>query len=147
MVFLLGDWHYQYLEELEKELNENPKLQDKYEVRNSNRRRPYLPDWKGIKRKEILSNPDMVLVRRKDNFPEYIIELENNVNYKKLVGIALLTDMAVGRMQLKEKPKLILVIRREFSNYKFIEMEINNAIKNIEFSQFLADFFNISKLI
>jgi len=146
-VFSLGDWHHQYLENLEKEFKNSPMLKEKYEVKNSNKGRLYLPDWKGIKRKEILSNPDMLLLSKKGNTPEYIIELEYNINYKKLVGIALLTDIAVGKMELeKKRPKLILIARQKFSNDEFIGMEIKKYVKKIEFSLFTTDAFNSSMI-
>ena len=147
MVFLLGDWHKQYLDSLEKDFNNNPRLKEKYEIKNSNKRRLYLPNWKGIKRKEILSNPDMLLIGKKDNNLEYIIELEYNINYKKLVGIALLTDMAVGKMKIIKTPKLILITIREFPNSEFIEKEIRGQIKNIEFRLFTTDTFNSSMIV
>ena len=139
----LGNWHREYLEGLEKELTGNPRLKKKYRVRNSNAEKLYLPYWKGIKRNEILSNPDMLL-ENKDHTPEYILELEYNINYKKLVGIALLTDMAVGLMKTKKKPKLILITRKEFPNSEFIEKEIKAYIRNTEFKLLTTDTFNSS---
>lgn len=146
MVFSLGDWHYQYLEKLERDISNTAMLKNTYEIRNSNRSRLYLPYLKGIKRKEVLSDPDMLLLGKRDGAPEYIIELEYNVNYKKLVGIALLTDMAIGKMQAKSKPRLILLTRQRFPNCEFIEKEIRQYVKNIEFSQFIADDFSPSML-
>jgi hypothetical protein len=147
MVFSLGDWHRQYLESLEKEFGNNPHLRKKYEIKNSNKGRLYLPDWKGIKRKEILSNPDMLLVDNKDHTPEYVLELEYNVNYKKLVGIALLTDMAVGKMKTHKKPTLMLIIRKGFPNSEFIEREIKAYIRNIEFKLFTRETFKSSMIV
>lgn len=143
----LVDLHRQYLENLEKELKSNPRLKDKYKIRKSYGERLYLPYWKGKKGNVILSSPDMLL-ENEDNTPEYILELEYNVsNKKKLVGIALLTDMAIGIMKMKKKPKLILIIRKEFSNSEFIEKEIKAYIRNIEFKLFTTDTFDSSVIV
>jgi len=145
MVFSLGDWHKFYLDKLEKLFLERTSLKQKYEIKNSNKRRLYLPHWEGIKRKEILSNPDMLLVNNEDNMIDYIFEVEYNINYKKLVGIALLTDMAVGKIRIeRRKPKLILITRKKFPNYEFIRREVEAYVRNIEFDLFTADTFNFS---
>jgi len=145
MVFSLGDWHKLYLDKLEKLFLERSDLREKYEIKNSNRRRLYLPYWEGIKRREIVSNPDILLVNKEDGNFDYIFEVEYNINYKKLVGIALLTDMAVGRMRKrKRKPKLILITRKEFPNYEFITREVEDYVRSIEFELFTADTFDVS---
>jgi len=144
-VFSLGDWHKFYLDKLEKLFLEKNSLKEKYKIKNSNKSRLYLPYWEGIKRKEILSNPDMLLVNNKDNIIDYIFEVEYNINYKKLVGIALLTDMAVGKIRIeRRKPKLILITRKKFPNYEFIRREVEAYVRNIEFELFTADTFNFS---
>ncbi len=144
----MGDWHQQYLDNLEKKLLDNPQLTEKYEIRNSNMKRLYLPYWKGIRRNEILSNPDMLLINRKDQTPEYIIELEYSINYKKLLGIALLTDMAVLRLkskvEIEMRPALFLITRQEFPNSEFIEREIESYTKSMDFKLFLANTFSSS---
>ena len=90
----------------------------------------------------------MLLVNNEDRAPEYIFELEYNINYKKLVGIAFLTDMAVGKMKMnKKKPKLILITRKEFPNSEFIEKEIKAYIRNIEFELFTTDTFTSSMIV
>lgn len=145
MVFSLGDWHKLYLDKLEKLFLERSDLREKYEIENSNRRRLYLPYWEGIKRREILSNPDILLVNKEDDTFDYIFEVEYNINYKKLVGIAFLTDMAVGRMRIKKrKPKLILITRKKFPNYEFIRREVEDYVRNSECELFTADTFDIS---
>ena len=145
MVFSLGDWHKFYLDKLEKLFLEKNSLKEKYKIKNSNKSRLYLPYWEGIKRKEILSNPDMLLVNNEDEIIDYIFEVEYNINYKKFVGIALLTDMAVGKMGIKErKPKLMLITRKKFPNYEFIRREVEAYVRNIEFELFTADTFNVS---
>jgi len=140
MVFSLGDWHWQYLESLEKEFNNNPRLRKKYEIKNSNKGRLYLPNWEGIKRKEILSNPDILLVNE-DGGPAYIFEAEYQVNYNKIAGIAILTDIAIRQMNAKDKPKLILITKEEFPNSELIEREILGYVKNIEFSLYSSHYF------
>jgi len=145
MVFSLGDWHKLYLDKLEKLFLERSDLREKYEIKNSNRRRLYLPYWEGIKRREILSNPDILLVNKEDGNFDYIFEVEYNINYKKLVGIALLTDMAVGRMRIKKrKTRLILITRKEFPNYEFITREVKDYVRNIGCELFTADTFDVS---
>ena len=144
-MFSLGDWHKFYLDKLEKLFLEKNSLKEKYKIKNSNKSRLYLPYWEGIKRKEILSNPDMLLVNNEDEIIDYIFEVEYNINYKKFVGIALLTDMAVGKMGIKErKPKLMLITRKKFPNYEFIRREVEAYVRNIEFELFTADTFNVS---
>ena len=133
MVFSLGDWHKLYLDKLEKLFLERNDLREKYEIKNSNRKRLYLPDWEGIKRKEILSNPDILLIN-KDGGLAYIFEVEYQVNYKKIAGIAILTDIAIRQMNTKDKPKLILITKEEFPNSELVEREIQRYAKNIEFS-------------
>lgn len=144
-MFSLGDWHRFYLDKLEKLILKRSDLREKYEIKNSNRERLYLPYWEGIKRNEILSNPDLLLVNKEDRAFDYIFEVEYQVNYKKIVGIALLTDMAVGKMRTKKrKPKLILITRKKFPYYEFIKKEIEDYTKNIEFGLFTADAFDVS---
>ncbi len=130
---------------------DNPQLSEKYEIRNSNMKRLYLPYWKGIRRNEILLNPDILLINRKNRAPEYIIELEYSINYKKLVGIALLTDMAVLRLkskvEIEVRPALFLITRKEFPNSEFIEREIETYTKSIDFKLFLANTFNSSVIV
>ena len=87
----------------------------------------------------------MLLVNNEDNMIDYIFEVEYNINYKKLVGIALLTDMAVGKIRIeRRKPKLILITRKKFPNYEFIRREVEAYVRNIEFDLFTADTFNFS---
>ncbi len=131
----MGIWHHDYLERLEEKLlKANPEIPKKYEIINSNRRRLYLPQWKGIKRNEILSNPDIVVVKKESNSIAYIFEVEYTVNYKKIVGIALLTDIAIMKMQMKNKPLLFLLTKAAFPNSEFIEKEIKKYVRNIEFA-------------
>jgi len=145
VVISLGDWHKLYLDRLEKIFLERSDLTERYRIENSNRRRLYLPYWDGIKRNEILSNPDMLLENKDDGSLDYIFEVEYSVNYKKLVGIALLTDLAVGKMRIKKrKPKLILITRKKFPNFEFIRREVESYSKNIEFELFTADTFDVS---
>ena len=133
MVFSLGDWHRLYLDKLERLFQESSNLGEKYEIKNSNRGRLYLPDWEGIKRKEILSNPDILLVN-KERDPAYIFEVEYQVNYKKIVGIAIMTDMAIRQMNAEGRPKLILITKKEFPNREFMERAIQGYVKKIDFS-------------
>lgn len=140
MVFYLGDWHKLYLDKLEKMFLERSDLIEKYKIKNSNRRRLYLPYWEGIKRKEILSNPDILLIN-KDGSPAYIFEVEYQVNYKKIAGIAILTDIAIRQMNIEERSKLILITKGEFPNSELIEREIQRHVKKIEFSLYSSNNF------
>jgi len=145
----LGDWHKLYLDKLEKLFLERNDLREKYEIKNSNRKKLYLPDWEGIKKKEILSNPDVLLVNE-DGGLAYIFEVEYQVNYKKIAGIAILTDIAIQPMNVKGKPKLILITKEEFPNSELIEREIQGYVKNIEFSlyssrNFASAFYSLIK--
>ena len=129
----ITNWHRQYLENLEKKLQSRPRLTDKYRIRNSNNERLYLPDKPNIRKQEILSNPDMILVNNEtDNF-DFIIEVEYQMNYKKIVGISLLTDIAVRQMNPFYSSTLILVTKKDFPNSKLIEKEIQKYVKNIKF--------------
>ena len=136
----LGDWHRLYLDKLERLFQESSNLGEKYEIKNSNRGRLYLPDWEGIKRKEILSNPDILLVN-KERDPAYIFEVEYQVNYKKIAGIAIMTDMAIRQMNAEGRPKLILITKEEFPNRELIEREIQGYVKKIDFSLCSSDGF------
>jgi len=140
VVFSLGDWHRLYLNKLERLFQESSSLREKYEIKNSNRGRLYLPDWEGIKRKEILSNPDILLVN-KEGDPAYIFEVEYQVNYKKIAGIAIMTDMAIRQMNAEGRPKLILITKEEFPNRELIEREIQGYVKKIDFSLCSSDDF------
>ena len=140
MVFSLGDWHRLYLNKLERLFQESSSLREKYKIKNSNRGRLYLPDWEGIKRKEILSNPDILLIN-KDGNPAYIFEAESQINYKKIAGIAILTDIAIQQTNVKGKPKLILITKEDFPNSKFIEREIRGYVKKIDFGLYSSDDF------
>ena len=130
----MGIWHKDYLNRLEEKLLTNPEIRKKYEIVNSNRRRLYLPQWKGIKRREILSNPDILVAKKENNDIAYIFEVEYIVNYKKIVGIALLTDIAMMKMRVEKRPKLFLLTRAAFPNSEFIEKEIKKYVKNTEFA-------------
>jgi hypothetical protein len=140
VVFSLGDWHRLYLNKLERLFQESSSLREKYKIKNSNRGRLYLPDWEGIKRKEILSNPDILLVN-KEGDPAYIFEVEYQVNYKKIVGIAIMTDMAIRQMNAEGRPKLILITKEEFPNRELMEREIQGYVKKIDISLCSSDDF------
>jgi len=126
----ITNWHRQYLENLEKKLQSQPNFTDRYEIRNSNNKRLYLPDKPNIRRQEILSNPDMILVNNKTKNFDFIIEVEYQINYKKIVGISLLTDIAVIQMNPNYSYTLILITKRDFPNSKLIEKEIHGYVKN-----------------
>jgi len=119
-------------------------LTDKYRIRNSNSERLYLPDKPNIRREEILSNPDMILVNRENENFDFIIEVEYQTNYKKIVGISLLTDIAVRQMSPDYSSKLILIVKEDFPNSKLVEREIQGYVKNIEFC--LTDSNNFDKI-
>jgi hypothetical protein len=106
---------------------------DKYKIQNSNNGRLYLPDKQNIRRQEILSNPDMILFNNKTKNFDFIIEVEYQINYKKIVGISLLTDMAVRQMKPNYSSTLILITKKDFPNSKLIETEIQGYVKNIKF--------------
>jgi len=126
------NWHRQYLERLEKKLQSHPKFKDRYMIRNSNKERLYLPDKPNITRQEILSNPDMILVNNKTKNFDFIIEVEYRINYKKIVGISLLTDIAVRQMNPKYSSTLTLITKKDFPNRKLIERKIQAYVKNIK---------------
>ncbi len=144
------NWHWQFLESIEEEFHSQPLLKKKYKIRNSNREKLYLPNWKKIKRRDILSNPDILLAKKEDSVPAYIFEVESQKNYKKIVGIAILTDIAIKQMKLRYKPKLILITKKEFPNSELIQREIQGYIKNIEFhlyssNNFISSFTSLIK--
>ena len=128
-----NNWHRRFLEHLEKKLQSQPAFMGKYRIRNSNNERLYLPDKPNIRREEILSNPDMILVNTENENFDFIIEVEYQTNYKKIVGISLLTDIAVRQMSPDYSSKLILIVKEDFPNSKLIETEIQGYLKNIEF--------------
>lgn len=135
------NWHRRFLESIEEAFLDQPLLKEKYEIRNSNRERLYLPNWKGIRRREILSNPDILLITKEDSALAYIFEAEYQINYKKIVGIAILTDIAVRQMKVRHKPNLILVTKEEFPNSEFIQREIQGYVENIEFNLYRSNNF------
>ena len=142
---LANNWHKQFLEYLEEWLRNQPKFMDRYDIWNSNNRRLYLP-WKpNITRKEILSNPDMIFVNNESGNFDFIIEVEYQINYKKIVGISLLTDIAVRQMTPKYSSTLILITKKDFPNSKLIEREIQAYVKNIGFH--LTDSGNFDKIL
>ena len=128
-----ANWHRQYLENLEKKLQSQPKFMDKYKIRNSNNVRLYLPYKLNIRRQKILSNPDMILVNKKNCNFDFIIEVEYQINYKKIVGLSLLTDIALRQMKPNYSSTLILITKKDFPNSKLIEEEIQGYVKNIKF--------------
>ena len=128
----IANWHKQYLETLEKKLQSQPNFTDKYKIRNSNNERLYLPDKPNIGRQEILSNPDMILVNNKTKNFDFIIEVEYQINYKKIVGISILTGIAVRKMKPKYSSTLVLITKEDFPNSKMIEKEIQAYDKNIK---------------
>ena len=66
---LANNWHEQFPEHLERWLRNQPKFMDRYDIWNSNSRRFIFLGSPNITRKEILSNPDMILANKKnDNF-------------------------------------------------------------------------------
>ena len=129
----ITNWHRQYLENLEKKLQSQPKFTDKYRIRNSNNERLYLPYKPNIRRRDILFNPDMILVNKKTKNFDFIIEVEYQINYKKIVGISILTDIAVRQMNPIYSSTLILITKKDFPNSKLIEKEIQRYVKNIKF--------------
>ena len=66
--------------------------------------------------------------KKETNEIAYIFEVEYTVNYKKIVGIALLTDIAMKQMHAEKGPKLFLLTRAAFPNSEFIE-ERNQEIR------------------
>ena len=127
---MANNWHKEFLEYLEKKLQSQRRFTDKYTIRNSNNERLYLPDKPNIRRQEILSNPDMILVNNETGNLDFIIEVEYQINYKKIVGISLLTDMAVRQMNPDYSSTLILITKKDFPNSKLIEKEIQGYVKN-----------------
>lgn len=72
----------------------------------------------------------MILVNKKNSNYDYIIEVEYQIHYKKIVGISLLTDMAVRQMNSDYSSTLILITKKDFPNSKLIEKEIQGYVKN-----------------
>jgi len=142
---MANNWHKQFLGHLEEWLRNQSKFVDRYNILNSNNRRLYLPCKPNITRKEILSNPDMILVNKKNGNFDYIVEVEYQINYKKIVGISLLTDIAVRRMNPKYSSTLILITKKGFPNNELIEREISAYVKNIEFH--ITDSNNFAKIL
>ena len=126
----ITNWHRQYLENIEKKLQNNSRITDRYTIRNSNNERLYLPDKPNIRRQEVLSNPDMILVNRINGNFDFIIEVENQINYKKIAGISILTGIAVRKMKPNYSSTLILITKEDFPNSKLIEKEIQGYVKN-----------------
>jgi len=67
---------------------------------------------------------------------------------KKIVGIAILTDIAIRQMEVRHKPKLILVTKEDFPNSALVRREIQRYVKNIEFNlyssnNFISSFINL----
>jgi len=141
---MANNWHKQFLEYLEEWFQSQPTFMGRYRIRDSNNERLYLPDKPNIRRQEILSNPDMILVNRENENLDLIIEVEYQTNYKKIVGISLLTDIAVRQMSPNYSSKLILIAKEDFPNSKLIEREIQGYVKNIEF--YLTDSNNFDKI-
>ena len=77
----------------------------------------------------------MILVNNKTKNFDFIIEVEYQINYKKIVGISLLTDIAVRQMNPNYSSTLILITKKDFPNSKLIEKEIRGYVKgrNINF--------------
>ena len=75
----------------------------------------------------------MILVNNKTKNFDFIIEVEYQINYKKIVGISLLTDIAVRQMDPDYSSTLILITRKDFPNSKLIKKEIQAYVKNIKF--------------
>ena len=127
-------WHWHFLESIERKFLDEPMLRERYDLLSSNRKRLYLPDRPGIRREEILSNPDMILVNKGTRDFDYVLEVEFQVNHKKIAGIAILTDIAIGQMNLKTRPKLILVTKRKFSSMELLQTEVQRVVRNIKFA-------------
>jgi hypothetical protein len=76
----------------------------------------------------------MILVNRENENFDFIIEVEYQTNYKKIIGISILTDIAVRQMSPKNySSELILIVKEDFPNSKLIEREIQLYVKNIKF--------------
>ena len=86
----------------------------------------------------------MILVNRENENFDFMIEVEYQTNYKKIVGISLLTDIAIRQMNPNYSSKLILIVKEDFPNSKLIEREIQGYVKNIEF--YLTDSNNFDKI-
>ena len=74
----------------------------------------------------------MILVNNETGNLDFIIEVEYQINYKKIVGISLLTDMAVRQMKPNYSSTLILITKKDFPNSKLMEREIQAYAKNIK---------------
>jgi len=127
------NWHKEYLKSLENKLQSQPKFTDKYTIRNSNNEKLYVPDKPNIRKQEILSNPDMIFVNNETGNFDFIIEVESQINYKKIVGISLLTDIAIRQMNPKYSSTLILIVKKHFPNSKLLKREIQGYVRNIKF--------------
>jgi len=75
----------------------------------------------------------MILENSKTKTFDFIIEVEYQTNYKKIIGISLLTDMAVRRMDPKYSSTLVLITKKDFPNRRLIEKEIQGYVRNIKF--------------
>jgi len=132
----------QYLEKLEKKLQRQQRFRDKYTIRSSTHEKLHLPHKPKISRQEILSNPDMIIENNETANFDFIIEVENQINYKKIIGISLLTDIAIRQMNPKYSSKLILITKKNFPNSKLIEREIQKYVRNITFHLITTDDFS-----
>jgi len=136
------NWHKQYLEKLDKKLQRQQRFRDKYTIRSSNNEKLLLPDKPNISRQEILSNPDMIIENNETANFDFIIEVENQINYKKIIGISLLTDIAIRQMNQKYSSELVLITKKNFPNRKTIEREIQKYVRNIKFHLITSDDFS-----
>jgi len=75
----------------------------------------------------------MILVNNETGNFDFVIEVEYQINYKKIVGISLLTDIALRQMNPNYSSELILITKKGFPNSKLIEKEIQRYVKNIKF--------------
>ena len=132
----------QYLEKLEKRLQRQQRFRDEYTIRSSTNEKLHLPHKPKISRQEILSNPDMIIENNETANFDFIIEVENQINCKKIVGISLLTDIAIRQMNPKYSSHLILITKKNFPNSKLIEREIQEYVRNITFHLITSDDFS-----
>jgi len=85
--------------------------------------------------------PDILLIKKEGSALSYIFEVEYQINYKKIVGIAILTDIAIRQMAIRYNPKLILISTEVFPNSELFQREIQGYIEKIEFNLYSSNNF------
>jgi hypothetical protein len=95
----------------------------------------------GAGRDETIYRPD-IIVRNSDGEIIWMVEVETSEGGKAIVGAAVLADVCMDKMSVRNKPKLLFVFYRSEANLKLAEkrlLALKGRITNVELMSPLSE--------